>query len=88
MDGYPHLVFRVKAQILKFLFLTYMTEFPDIYDQILVNFKIFSRFQNKEFFYTWEHSDAINQNVNKFVIRISVDHYFCINNKKTKNPKQ
>ena len=50
MDGYPHLVFRVKAQILKFLFLTYMTEFPDIYDQILVNFKIFSRFQNKDFF--------------------------------------
>ena len=40
--------------------------------QILANFKIFSRFQNKEkLFYTWEHSDARNQNVNKFVIRIS-----------------
>ena len=55
-----------------------MTEFPDILTGTLwPNFgkiyKIFSRFQNKEFFNTWEHSDAINQNVNKFGVRISVE---------------
>ena len=46
--------------------------------------KYFLDFKTKKFFYTWEHSDAINQNVNKFVIRISVDHYFCIITRKQK----
>ena len=56
------------------ILVSYMAEVPDLLTVTLwTNFKIFSGFQNKEkLLYTWEHSNVRNENVNKFVVRISV----------------
>ena len=44
-----------------------MTEFPDVLTVTFFDLKT-----NKYFFYTSEYSDAINQNVNKYTVRISL----------------
>ena len=47
--------------------------------------KYFLDFKTKKnFFYTWEQSDTINQKLNKFVVKISVDLYFCFIKSKQK----
>ena len=68
------LKFFTKSRIFSFQIMTELVSFQIFLTVTLkTNFKMFSRFQNKEkLYYTWEHIDAKNQNVNKYFVMISV----------------